>query len=501
MSYRIDYVSFDEIHVPCCIHDNGNSNVYTVLIGKNGSGKSRALSTITNVLCSVYVGNKLLKRDIGTVSQYNQEDSYSSISVCVNGHSYDVEVRGRSIFVDNGIDAKSICPVKIIAASTSPFDKFPEENLYFSGKGLGGDFYNYYGLDDKSKTKALLALIQRVFFSFSDGTLSNNKYTIKKLLGFLGLSDEFEIHFRLKHGINKFMSNLSSMSVRDFMNYVSSAAQRDLSYLHGKYEFDYLKLKKAFEVLNKYCAERDLSRIISFEIFFNELKVTSKLKGFLFDIKILAEIGILNIHDVVVKRKSSREQDGWQWWDEPFKSFSISDASSGQQCILLNILGIAASIENNTLVLIDEPEISLHPEWQETYIELLMDSFTHVTGCHFIIATHSPQIVSKLSSENCFISLIGKGKIISSSDFVNKSADFQLATIFDAPGIDNEYLKRISVNILSAFSNGSFKYKEYEGMLNILMKNKDKVDEGDSVKKLIDLAIEISERYLNNEVN
>lgn len=58
-------------------------------------------------------------------------------------------------------------------------------------------------------------------------------------------------------------------------------------------------------------------------------------------------------------------------------SFSIKDASSGEQSIILSILGIASKIKDNSLICIDEPEICLHPEWQEKYIEILTQTFTN----------------------------------------------------------------------------------------------------------------------------
>ncbi|MWT62345.1 AAA family ATPase, partial [Escherichia coli] len=201
------------------------------------------------------------------------------------------------------------------------------------------------------------------------------------------------------------MANLESLNVRDFMNYISSASQRDLSYLHSKYDITYTKLRDAFLTLNDYCVKHDFSRVVTFVIDNTSLRVDQKSKEFISAVKILSDIGLFNVHDIIVSRKTTRKLDGWQWWSDPTEPFSINDASSGQQCMLLNILGIASSIEDNALILIDEPEISLHPEWQENYIQLLIDSFTHVKGCHFIIATHSPQIVAKLKNKNCFVSL------------------------------------------------------------------------------------------------
>jgi len=55
------------------------------------------------------------------------------------------------------------------------------------------------------------------------------------------------------------------------------------------------------------------------------------------------------------------------------------------------------------LILIDEPDLHLHLDWQRQYIAKLIDTFSAVPEnikMHFIIATHSPFIVSDLPKEN-----------------------------------------------------------------------------------------------------
>ncbi|UXR63973.1 ATP-binding protein [Bdellovibrio bacteriovorus] len=52
-----------------------------------------------------------------------------------------------------------------------------------------------------------------------------------------------------------------------------------------------------------------------------------------------------------------------------------------------------------SVVLIDEPEISLHPNWQVDYINFLKKISAKFRDCHFVIATHSPHVVSGASSK------------------------------------------------------------------------------------------------------
>lgn len=68
----------------------------------------------------------------------------------------------------------------------------------------------------------------------------------------------------------------------------------------------------------------------------------------------------------------------------------ISDEmSSGEFAMLSTILGISvAAKDSHTLILLDEPELSQHPNWQMTLIDNL-DKALRDKVCHLLIATHS----------------------------------------------------------------------------------------------------------------
>lgn len=68
----------------------------------------------------------------------------------------------------------------------------------------------------------------------------------------------------------------------------------------------------------------------------------------------------------------------------------ISDQmSSGEFAMLSTILGISvAAKDSHKLILLDEPELSQHPNWQMTLIDNL-DKALRDKVCHLLIATHS----------------------------------------------------------------------------------------------------------------
>ena len=80
--------------------------------------------------------------------------------------------------------------------------------------------------------------------------------------------------------------------------------------------------------------------------------------------------------------------------------YRFSDLSSGEQQLVGTNARLLAELESNSLVFIDEPEISLHPEWQIKYIPTLLKSLAAIPSTHIVIATHSHFMVSDLDSNN-----------------------------------------------------------------------------------------------------
>jgi putative ATP-dependent endonuclease of the OLD family len=88
-------------------------------------------------------------------------------------------------------------------------------------------------------------------------------------------------------------------------------------------------------------------------------------------------------------------------------SFLVSAASSGERELLTYLFAIYALNVRDALIVVDEPELHLHPRWQ-TALFALFEKLAKTTGNQFILATHSPtfispssiQYVSRVFSEN-----------------------------------------------------------------------------------------------------
>jgi putative ATP-dependent endonuclease of the OLD family len=80
------------------------------------------------------------------------------------------------------------------------------------------------------------------------------------------------------------------------------------------------------------------------------------------------------------------------------KAFRLDQASSGERELLSYVFAIHGLGIGDALILVDEPELHLHPEWQG----LLLDMFKRLaadTGNQFVLATHSPRLVTPASIE------------------------------------------------------------------------------------------------------
>jgi len=79
------------------------------------------------------------------------------------------------------------------------------------------------------------------------------------------------------------------------------------------------------------------------------------------------------------------------------KSFNIESLSSGEKQLFIRALSLKFLNANNCMILIDEPELSLHPEWQRKIVHVYEQIGENN---QIIIATHSPHIVGSVRAKS-----------------------------------------------------------------------------------------------------
>jgi predicted ATPase len=437
---------------------NDDENVFTVVVGKNGVGKSRLLADI--------VKNNSLE-----VSQFS---------------SFRTPAKASDLWRDGG---------KVIAVSTSPFDKFPARR---KADIEGNTNYRYVGMRAEGlyQASSAVSLISSAAKGLLDQLLvssaSHNLLPVFDSLNFSPVVD-----FVFKPG---YIRSRSSLFVVDIVEDPSLEVElrnldRDYGIQVDERYFDNLralsfsrrhKVIHAMINVNKFLSHRK-----AVELTVNFAGGLSRLDGvvtddsFIESVLVLMNAGLMRLMDLKLQKLG-------------FGELSLKRASSGEQCLLVLMLGIAGHITDGSLILIDEPEISLHPRWQEEFMMMLMKSFSSYNKCHFIIATHSPQVIARLNSRACFVTSLSKHKIYDAEEFYQRSADYQLAELFDAPGIMNEYISRLAFNLLARVKANRTLSDESLQDLNRLLELDLQVECGDPVKELIGSVVEVCKHYADN---
>lgn len=143
----------------------------------------------------------------------------------------------------------------------------------------------------------------------------------------------------------------------------------------------------------------------------------------------------------------------------------LLNACSGELSIICSLGFIASNIGRNSVIIVDEPENSLHPTWQKDYLKMLFDLFHHYRPT-IVISTHSPIVISGagVEKEGVIVYEIKNGGI-ERFDHVNLNLEEMYEKLFDLVTPKNHYLSRRAVKLLDEVNEGSL---DAEGAKKVL---------------------------------
>ena len=95
----------------------------------------------------------------------------------------------------------------------------------------------------------------------------------------------------------------------------------------------------------------------------------------------------------------------------------LDELSTGEQQLFIRALSLKMMDLKDCIILIDEPETSLHPNWQN-HILRVYQNIAKAGDNQLIIATHSPQIISSTPNESLRV-LVKDGKYIKVKTYDN----------------------------------------------------------------------------------
>ena len=218
--------------------------------------------------------------------------------------------------------------------------------------------------------------------------------------------------------------------------------------------------------------------------------------------KVFAEInGIFEILELDVKLSEiSKDENSMPiFTDSSGKKFGINELSSGEKQLFLRTLAIKMLEPENSIIMIDEPELSLHPKWQQK----IVDVYRKIgKNNQIILATHSPHILGSVEKEN--IILLEKNengivKVKTGDEFGNSYGQTTGRILEDIMGLETD--RNPSVNNLLTLVKEMVKNDDYENseFKEKYTKIKDILGEDDRDLFLVDMDLQVKKGRKNAE--
>lgn len=130
-----------------------------------------------------------------------------------------------------------------------------------------------------------------------------------------------------------------------------------------------------------------------------DLKDTlDRYAGLLHDLKLFASI--LSEKQMLHKSLRFSPSYGLKVFNDKGVSIRLSSLSSGEQNVIILLYKIIFEVQDGDILLIDEPEISMHVVWLKEFVKDVK-RIAHDKSIQIVLATHSPQIV-RGAIEYCF---------------------------------------------------------------------------------------------------
>jgi predicted ATPase len=398
-----------EIHLNFCQNSDFEHRAEdihsSVVIGVNGIGKSYLLRAISDIF--VYLEWIITQHD-----EIKKEPNFKfQIKYFLHGWAYEFgnygdfggkgkyhELYTRFYCKRGGMYVsydKMELPDKVIASTMTFNDKF---NTAVSER------YKYKGIRNENSpgTTGTRTMIRKTVSSIlhSLDVKEGFREEVKSLLEALGLEPRMEVTYSLRYKDVFLKEDMSADKLIEIFSNQGQYFEERGTKLWGTKNFEKIrgdreKLNKAAEFLRNQAARNHGTRhrkvVLSYHVLEENNIVWDRDA-----IEILSSLDLLTFPSLRVYKQD----------DE----FDFSESSSGETHMLCQMLGIMSDIQHGSLVLIDEPETSAHPNWQINYVGWLKKIFKAYSDCHFIIATHSHFILTDLKPESSDIIALERNK-------------------------------------------------------------------------------------------
>ncbi len=474
--FRLNYLKLEghqilkDIEMSFCPNDAMDQMEFfsTIVIGQNGTGKSNILKVVSEIFRAfdLYKADETKKPDIRyafhliyTLDNNIYEIVSSKLMPMETGSNYGYfYFRNTTIdtIEENIIQNLSLIhkytihldelelPVKVLASSLMLTDKF-------NAKSYG--IYKYLGVRNENtpSSTGTRTYIRKTVDSIIDGIKQKNfAEELKKLFIFLELDPVLTLSYVPRYNRIFYKEDITVEDLNQaFIENWEQLFPRRNTPIWGVNYFNKIKENKELltrvveflkKVHRKVYIEGD-RRSIKYDVI-NSREIIDDYDM----IQILRHLDIISYPELSVSRFS--------------KIFDFISSSSGETHMISEFIGILSQIQENSLILIDEPEISLHPNWQMKYIDQLREIFHNYPSAHFVIATHSHFLLSGIPPELSNVIIldrdINNNISCQSIDFntYGWSPDDILYNVFGVVSSRNKFVAEDIANILDELSKG-----------------------------------------------
>lgn len=424
--------------------EQSKGGYFTLLLGKNGVCKSSLFRELIEFFIDARGRSKRVKKS-------HVEILY--VKYTIDEHIYEIEKLGsKLIYSKDGIDVlggEMEYPL-IVASTMGMFDKFPinSKPAYNNGR-YNPKFYRYVGPKASSNmfTSKANVLLQQLS-SLPQISRADQLEMLSVILRFIGYDPVLTIRFEARE------PNARSVA------YSSES-------LSGEHQYYYETICDG--------------QVHSIDISFTKDSFDAVRSLPINSLYLLRQIGLVkNVHCCFYNKGEKVDAD---------------HLSSGE----FNLLSIVTSVvlaagTQRLLLLLDEPEISQHPNWQLDLIPNLEKALVDY-GCHFLIATHCHFLVSNLPLKRSNVICLTRNeqneiKVENiPSETYGWSADEVLLKAFGVPTDRNRYLAEMVSGFLKRIGEKSIERKDVENNLEFFRETSRHLSTYDPLKKILDTIL------------
>ncbi len=444
--------------------------LYSVLIGTNGAGKSMLMKEIVEFFIDLHASvNESEQRVSGSKARLR------GVRYHIDGVECKVVRIKKSFFSKINGCLRSIKDLRlpsIVACHFGAFDKLPIQKVNGSQQTkYDVACYKYMGAHVNGNMISSSAIVFRLLFALNEHMDDRQRQNICSILDFIGYDHIISLSYTFVQKAKK------DGAVRDALG---QRVNKDKEYT------DLDKQEKA-EIANRlytFYKTRTTSGKpqYSYDINFESNTDSEGTEDELQTIYKLKQYEFISAVNVIFHRNGN--------------DITSDEMSSGEFAMLSTVLSISAAANGpHTLVLLDEPELSLHPNWQMTLIDNL-DRALKKQVCHLLIATHSHMLVSDLPMKRSYVSQVEKdyeGNLNATTIgecTYGWSAEEVLLKVFKTATDRNRYFGERIGRLLEQMANNTISPKEVGDELKELQEISMHLSDIDPMKKILNTIVE-----------